>query len=58
MKYDSNPGRNKRFLCSPKVHSGSVAQWTGGGDLSPGVERPGREVDHSSPISADVFFGK
>jgi hypothetical protein len=24
------------------------------GDLSPGVKRPGREADHSPPISAEV----
>jgi hypothetical protein len=29
----------------------------GTGALSPGVKRPGRETDHSSPLSAEVENG-
>jgi hypothetical protein len=35
-----------------EVHPTSI-QWVPGA-LSPGVKRPGREVDHSPPASAEV----
>jgi hypothetical protein len=34
----------------------SPMQWVPG-DLSPGVKRPGREADHSSPFRVDVKNG-
>jgi hypothetical protein len=34
-------------ICVPPI------QWVLG-DLSPGLKRPGREADHSSPTSAEV----
>jgi len=56
MKYGSDPGRNERFLCPPERPFriwGSVDR----GDLSPGIERPEPEPDHSSSINADFFGG-
>jgi hypothetical protein len=47
-----------RFLYSKIVQTGSEVHPTsypmGTGALSPGVKRPGREVDHSPPASAKV----
>jgi hypothetical protein len=53
----SSPGRVKNFLfsrsASPVLRSTQPpVQWVPG-TLSPGVKRPGREVDHSPPTSAE-----
>jgi hypothetical protein len=37
-----------------EVHPTSYPMSTGGGSVSPGVKRPGREVDHSPQTSAEV----
>jgi hypothetical protein len=54
----SSPGRIKNFLFSrssrPALRSTQPPiQWEPEA-LSPGVKRPGREVDHSPPTSAEV----
>jgi hypothetical protein len=54
----SNPGRVKNFLFSkssrPALRSTQPPiQWVPGA-LSPGVKRPGREIDQSPPTSAEV----
>jgi hypothetical protein len=50
-------GRGKRcFLHSVQTGSGAhpISFQMGTGALSPGVRRPGREVDHSPPYSVEV----
>jgi hypothetical protein len=53
----SNPGKYKRIF-SMNVHNGSgacpVSYLLGTGILSPRVKRPGREVNHTPPSSAEV----
>jgi hypothetical protein len=54
----SSPSRVKNFLfpksSRPTLRSTQPpAQWVPG-VLSPGVKRPGREVDHTPPTSAEV----
>jgi hypothetical protein len=54
----SNPGRVRNFLFSkssrPVLRSTEPPiQWVPGA-LPPGLKRPGREVDHSPPTSAEV----
>jgi Ni/Co efflux regulator RcnB len=54
----SSPGREKNFLffksSRPALRSTHPPiQWVPGA-LSPGVKRPGREVDHSPPICTEV----
>jgi hypothetical protein len=48
----SSRGRVQEFSVSSRLPLGST-QWVPGA-LSPGVERPGREADHSLPTSAEV----
>jgi hypothetical protein len=55
---NSSPGRVKNFLFSKSSRPalGSTQppiQWVTA-DLSPGVQRPGREADHSPPTGAEV----
>jgi hypothetical protein len=53
-----SPGRVKNFLFSKSFRSALRSTQPPiqlvPGDLSPGVKRPGREVDHSPPTSAEV----
>jgi hypothetical protein len=56
--FESSPGGVKNFNFSkssrPALSSTQPPiQWVPGA-LSPGVKRPGREVDHSPPASAEV----
>jgi hypothetical protein len=52
----SSPGREKNFLQIVQTGSGvhPTSHPMGTGDSSPGLERQGREADHSPPAGAEV----
>jgi hypothetical protein len=58
MGRSSSPGRGKIFLLStssrPVLGPIQPPIQLVSGTLSPGVKRPGRETDHSSPTIAEV----
>jgi hypothetical protein len=55
----SSPGRVKNFLHVVQTGSGvhPTSYPMGTGVSFPGIKRPGREVDHLAPVSAEVRNG-